>query len=318
MRKDLFASALLIAALAFGAPATADQAHREVAQITLSKGTVQVYRDNAWRPVRIFTSVRAGEKIQVDNGGQVNMLFFSSKRTEQIHGAVKFLVMVDGAKVDASHVAVRNPPGALTVASGQLGNVVNDQYAVGVRRSLDVPDNLVGYTPQKTLTTTPEFRWSHDEGVDEYHFTLSPGIGEPPMVETDLKDTTFKPDKPLERGKTYAWRVTAGSDEADGLVTVLSDDQTKELQAAQDAFTKAVAQNPDDAEPYLLLAARYEKEGLPYQAIDVVKQLSDRNPKDDFPHKWLSDLYAKVGMLEEAKAELAQVHDDGKAPTDNK
>ena len=43
----------------------ADPAHAEVAQITLSRGRVMVWRDGDWRPVRIFSAVRAGEKIQM-------------------------------------------------------------------------------------------------------------------------------------------------------------------------------------------------------------------------------------------------------------
>jgi hypothetical protein len=287
--------------------AQADPAHSEVAQITLSRGKVMVYRDNTWVPVRIFTAVRAGEKIEMDSDAKLSLFFFKTSKTEQVHGAVKFIIADDGTHVSAANMAVRVAPGALLVAGGELNKVVSDQYAVGVRRSA-VSDDGTGFrsfTPTRSLSTTPEFRWSPSEGAEEYTFSVQKDFGEDPFFTTTTKTTSAKLDKPLARGGTYVWTAEAGTDKVSGTITVLTDAEVKSLDGVKAAFQKAVQDDPDDSSAYLLLAARYKSENLPFEQLNVLHKLSERNPKDPFPHKWMAEVYEQLGMTTEQKSEEA-------------
>ena len=118
------------------------------------------------------------------------------------------------------------------------------------------------------LAETPEFRWNPLEGAGSYTVTvLDQDLNE--VVESPaVKATAWSPPAALERGKTYTWQVTA---------VKKGEEITSPVPPAPEALFKVL-------------------ETEKAQEIEMAKQQNS-------PHLLMAILYARAGLLEEARKE---------------
>jgi hypothetical protein len=67
---------------------------------------------------------------------------------------------------------------------------------------------LLGPFGDEVSDDRPEFAWQPLEGATKYSIIIV-DEGLRPIAHTRLKTTTWRPHKPLRRGRTYLWQVTA-------------------------------------------------------------------------------------------------------------
>ena len=67
---------------------------------------------------------------------------------------------------------------------------------------------LLGPFGDEVSDDRPEFAWQPLEGATKYSIIIV-DEGLRPIAHTRLKTTTWRPKKPLRRGRTYLWQVTA-------------------------------------------------------------------------------------------------------------
>lgn len=305
MQKRGFMVLLAVVCLVF--PGFA--AEKGVAQLTKCKGDVKVVKGTATTPGRIFMTLEAGDKLQVAAGSEVVLFFFGDNHKEQIQGAASFAVTATGASVPANKKVVTQTPGALKVAGGSVQGLNSDQFGGSVKRDVGGAGNgLSAAIGRKSLTVTPELRWTAVEGATNYVVEVQKDFGEPALVTQTVQTTSLKLIQPLERGRTYIWKVEAqgadGSKVADEYSTdleIMTDAKVNALKAARKEFDGAIKASPDDASSYIAMAARYVEEGLPAEAIEVFTQLANKNPKNPYPHERLAALYSSMGNHKDAK-----------------
>jgi hypothetical protein len=140
---------------------------------------------------------------------------------------------------------------------------------------------------QVVESTRPKFRWRPVPGASRYTvFIKDIGTGE----ETDgepITETTWTTNKPLSRGHTYAWMVSALVDgrrlrapapsEPFAAVRVLDEASVREIDRARGSYS----------ESHLIMGLLYAKAGLRIQAQRRLKELVAQNAGSELAKKLL-------------------------------
>jgi len=121
----------------------------------------------------------------------------------------------------------------------------------------------------------PEFRWQPLVGATAYRVEVYSADFQRVAGSGTLQTTSWRPEKPLDSGKTYTWVVRATTPEGEV--------QAPKPPAAEARFMTIPRETQakiDDVNPqaHLLLAALYRRAGLARLAKEQVEQLVKENP----------------------------------------
>jgi hypothetical protein len=133
---------------------------------------------------------------------------------------------------------------------------------------------LLGPFGETIAETRPEFRWQPLAGATRYSVVIVDAGLHPVQRSPALRTTVWRPRRPLRRGQTYLWQVTAT---LRGRSTV-------------------VASGPSSAEALLRI--------VPSKLADELAQFRRGHEE---AHLVLGALYAQAGMLTESADELRKV-----------
>jgi hypothetical protein len=133
---------------------------------------------------------------------------------------------------------------------------------------------LLGPFGEAIAETRPEFRWQPLAGAIRYSVAIVDAGLHPVQRSPALRTTGWRPRRPLRRGQTYLWQVTA----------TLRGGST------------VVASGPPSPEALLRI--------IPYKLADELAQFRQGHEE---AHLVLGALYAQAGMLTESADELRKV-----------
>jgi hypothetical protein len=133
---------------------------------------------------------------------------------------------------------------------------------------------LLGPFGETIAETRPEFRWQPLPGAIRYSVAIVDAGLHPVQRSPALRTTGWRPRRPLRRGQTYLWQVTA----------TLRGGST------------VVASGPPSPEALLRI--------IPYKLADELAQFRQGHEE---AHLVLGALYAQAGMLTESADELRKV-----------
>jgi hypothetical protein len=133
---------------------------------------------------------------------------------------------------------------------------------------------LLGPFGEAIAETRPEFRWQPLAGAIRYSVAIVDAGLHPVQRSPALRTTGWRPRRPLRRGQTYLWQVTA----------TLRGGST------------VVASGPPSLEALLRI--------IPYKLADELAQFRQGHEE---AHLVLGALYAQAGMLTESADELRKV-----------
>lgn len=147
----------------------------------------------------------------------------------------------------------------------------------------------LGPVATAVLDDRPRFRWRVPAGASGFQVSVFDGdyrkVAESPL----LGAIEWRPEKPLERGKTYSWQVTA---KLAGRAL-----RFPEPPAPEAVFLVLSAQDAGEVEAlraqgggHLLLAAAYARYGLRDLARTEVAALAAQNPSSTLPRQLLESL----------------------------
>jgi hypothetical protein len=133
---------------------------------------------------------------------------------------------------------------------------------------------LLGPFGEATSDTRPEFSWQPLPGAVKYSVRIVDTGLHPVQHSPALRKTVWRPRRPLRRGRTYLWQVTA----------------------TLRGGSKVVASRPSPSETLLRV--------IPPKLADELAHFRQSHPE---AHLVLGALYAQAGMLTEGADELKQV-----------
>ena len=152
------------------------------------------------------------------------------------------------------------------------------------------PFHVVGPVGAAVLSDRPEFRWQARAGAKSYRVEIFDVNYNPVATSPVVTATSWTPEKPLERGKVYAWQVTAtGSGEP--ITAPKPPDPEARFAVVGAAQAEAIEQarklNPPS---HLLLATRLAAAGLCQEAQAELALLASANPASPVPAELTADL----------------------------
>lgn len=170
-----------------------------------------------------------------------------------------------------------------------LAGLVDEQRGAPVRGSSGPPRKglpfaLVHPVGTTVATDRPTFRWEPLDGAVHYEVTVVTPRGER-IRSGRVPGTSWQPpaDRPLERGATFEWQVTA----------VTEDDRVASpVQPAPEARFRVIG-------------------------ADVLRQLDAAREQSHGSHLALATIYVGAGMLDEAETELRALADLNREPPAN-
>jgi hypothetical protein len=140
------------------------------------------------------------------------------------------------------------------------------------------------------LANRPEFRWQARTGATSYRvevFDLSYTLV---TASPKLTATSWTPNKPLDRGKTYAWQVTAAG-KGEPVTAPKPPDPEARFEVVSTREAAAIEQARKLSPPnHLLLAAKFAAAGLCKDAQSELGELATANPASTLPAQLRQDL----------------------------
>lgn len=168
--------------------------------------------------------------------------------------------------------ALNGAPVALNVPQGLEGRrnvvlrgpVASENFAV------------IGPVGERVLGQQPEFRWDAVKGASAYKVEVFTPDYDLVMSSPRITDPTWTPSKPLDRGKTYSWQVTAYRASGD-----LTSPQPPAPEARFEVVSPETAQRIEQAREqsdHLLAALLEMNGGLREDALADLTALAKENP----------------------------------------
>jgi len=310
----LLASILMGSLLVFGSLHALSTQRSVVAQVTRTKGTVTLQEpQGATRGLWILDLVAEGDRLQVPAGGLAEVVLYENNHRMKVYGPASVSLGASGLRipeVQKGRVVVTPAPVALRVQGGSLRDLNSDQPGGGFKRAGEGradPEVLEAF-PGISLSRTPTLRWSGPRGAHRFQVVVyrsgeAPGQGgEAPCQGGETSEHHLALEGALERGERYTYQVTARDQDgrvlgkARSLAMALPETRVAELADARQQFEVLRRQDPDDASPYLQMAALYNQEGLLLEAAEVLELLAAALPEAPYPHARTKALYAALGM----------------------
>ncbi|WP_263415736.1 zf-HC2 domain-containing protein [Terriglobus albidus] len=140
---------------------------------------------------------------------------------------------------------------------------------------------LVGPANEYALAQ-PEFRWQALPGATAYRVEIYSEDFQRVAGSGVLQATSWRPEKPLDSGKTYTWVVRASTPKGEVQAPRPPAAEARFVTIPQETQAKIDAANP---QAHLLLAALYRKAGLTRLAMQQLEQLARENPNSDLPRE---------------------------------
>ncbi len=150
--------------------------------------------------------------------------------------------------------------------------------------------HVVGPVGKVVLSDRPEFNWQASPGAKSYRVEIFDVNYDPVLTSPELTATSWRPEKALERGKVYAWQVTATGKGDSATAPKPPDPEARfEIVSPRDAEAIEAARklNPPS---HLLLAAKLAAAGLCQEAQAELAILASANPASPIPAQIREDL----------------------------
>jgi hypothetical protein len=255
------------------------------------------------RTAEVYGAVSNGDKLVMPDKASVVIGWHESGQLQRVSGVGETSVRERSAEPGPG---VQVEP--ITLQQGEL-------VANGVKALRDLPSgaNVTRGVKDKplrpsiapifgstVLSVEPTFSWPARQDAVQYRLRLHTNEGQ--LWEKQPKESKlpYPSPKPLERGLSYQWVVTARVPNqaeqtvAEGEFTVAVESEAREatelqsLAAAQDEFLLS------------LVALRLEQQDLVAEAIAVYEKLAKLSAKTSAYHAALSELYDRAGRSKEA------------------
>lgn len=201
------------------------------------------------QPAQLSVSLRDGGKtIGLDRGGRL-------VGADAVAGAERDMLL---AALRDRRIAVAIPEGLRGTQSVLLGPPDGEKRF-----------RVLSPVGEPVLRDAPEFRWEALDQARSYKVQVFDADYQPVASSPEVTGTSWTPDRPLERGKTYAWQVTA---------------------IRRGASVKAP--EPPDAEARFQIVAAFDANAIEH---------ARHTPAG---HLQMAALYAHAGLCREALAEM--------------
>ena len=129
---------------------------------------------------------------------------------------------------------------------------------------------------EPVLTDAPEFHWEALDGARAYRVQVFDPDYKLVASSPELAATSWTPDRPLERGKRYAWQVTAIRG-ASRVTAPQPPDPEARFEVVGAAEAGAIGQARQAPASHLVLAMRYAHAGLCRDALAEIDALQAEN-----------------------------------------
>lgn len=176
--------------------------------------------------------------------------------------------------------------------------------------SIDKPIELTSPGNTYIKTDRPAFSWITRKSFDNYTVNLYNSKGLVWSKKISVNAMKYpENEKGLEFGESYFWNVEGEylidtDKSSDYKFSVLSLEQSKEVQANEDAIRSNFKNDPECSSLHSLLGAYYINKGLLQDAIAEIQAISKLNADAALPHELLGSLYSKTGDKDKAIDEL--------------
>ncbi|MCY7376570.1 MAG: zf-HC2 domain-containing protein [Pyrinomonadaceae bacterium] len=148
--------------------------------------------------------------------------------------------------------------------------------------------SLLAPVGETVLETVPEFRWQKIPNATSYRISvLDAEFNE--VATAEVSGTSFKLDKPLNRGAKYLWRVAAQTASGE-IVAPFPPQPPAVFRVAREKTENQIESLKKNENNRLKLAVFYAQEGMLDAAACALKEILAKNPK----HKAARCLLAQV------------------------
>lgn len=283
-----------------------------VAMICHLSGRPEVHGHDAgaWMPARLLQKLAMGDQIRCPASSEVGVVMLSGGARFLV-GAGKTAAISDSGIAGAAPVAGLHAPSAeaaLKLGGSRAGAHLSRPKA---SEAVDLVPNFDGWLPAASRT----FKWNLN-----LLFQVARGAGRKPpasctfslfdsqgyliwSLHTGGSEAAYPADLPaLETETPYVWRLDA-FDEAGrplrdklpwGIVTLLTEEQAKQLKAETADFDRQMRDHPADPLPRVLLAEKYRQFGVLMFAVKTVGKLPELGEPTDGAEQ---ELYSEAGRL---------------------
>jgi hypothetical protein len=213
--------------------------------------------------------------------------------------------LVDGTRrIEISKEGnILNAPGIPEQQVAQMEAIVKSRKLV-VSEDLQTlnpkPGTLLGEDPAKNfklkspvgivvLEDRPLFQWNPLSGASAYQVAVLDQDLQPVATSDRIKDQQWQPDQMLERGKVYLWQVTAFTDE--GEITSPAPPAPEAMfKIVDEQKFQQIQQAKEANSPSIVLASLYAKSGLVHEAKSELSNLKRENPDSKLIEQLLKSL----------------------------
>jgi hypothetical protein len=131
-----------------------------------------------------------------------------SSGTAQTHGAAAVVPSSSTAQTRSAAAVVPAASTAQTRSAAAVVPAAPATTATAAAAPVSTSFALLGPFGDEVTDDRPEFAWQPLAGATKYSIIIV-DEGLRPIAHTRLKTTTWRPKKPLRRGRSYLWQVTA-------------------------------------------------------------------------------------------------------------
>ena len=324
----------VLAAIGIGA---GDGARSPAARVLELKGKATIVDpENFDRPAALFSILYANDRLTVDKGATVTLVFRGDGHVERA-AAGALTVTPDGCQPktgvervvmseQARSVVGKVSTGAKGIIQGgvvvarqvpQVSSPPQDSDAASVVAAPGQCRPILGST---LLTTKPVFSWPAVPKAKKYTLNVYSQGSRVWSASSDATRAEYSGETPLKSDASYLWQVTTTVGDKTAMVCesvfrIASDQQRADAEAIEKLIVKPEV-------PYLALAALWYKQNeFVTEAIAVHQQLA-KLTNDPAVYWALSDLCWQAGREEDARAaeetatEIEKKSEGGKAKTE--
>ena len=229
-----------------------------VATLTYRRPTEQQTQQQPTRSVPIVLSIQdAGTRITLDQNGTLKGLNAPTEHQDRVRLALQ-------------KQQVELP--------GSLKSLITTRGVVRGDLREGVPFDLLKPVGTFVSSDHPLFQWEALEGASQYRVTI---LDLNMTIAADsgwLANTTWTPDKPLQRDKTYIWQVAALRSGVEVLSPTPPAGEARFRVLDQHSYNRLDADRQKYSDSLLLLGLLYSGYGLLDDAEDNFQRLAEANP----------------------------------------
>lgn len=184
-------------------------------------------------------------------------------------------------------------PRALDNLAGSTGVLMGDSADAGSSSSSGVPFALVAPVGRVVRKAQPTFSWRPLSGASGYTVAVVDAKFNVVEQSEPLTTTVWTPSKPLARGVTYSWQVTALRDGAEVVSPSAPAPQAKFKVLEQDLADELARVEEAHADSPLVRGVFYARAGLLDEARREFQDLAEANPRSPVARKLLRSVRRK-------------------------